>query len=83
MLSALWLLQEAVQRAAQIIQASCEGVLAWLEQLRGEAAAGSMKEVVQRAVLQLEETAWLTPPMLTPRRSKDTPGKETPALNFD
>ena len=61
--------QEAVRSAAVTISEACSGLLIFLQKLAGpDAAQGNFKEVVQKAVLQLDQMEWLAPPMLTPKR---------------
>ena len=57
-----------MHEAAKLIQTSCQGLLSWLEELRASAPGTDMKHVVQNAVLEMETTEWLTPPMLQTRR---------------
>ena len=53
-----------MRQTAVIIKESCQGLLQWLSQLQDSASAPNMRQAVQQAVLELEATKWLTPPML-------------------
>ena len=57
-------MQETVRQTASIIMDACRGLLAWLSQLQEAESAPSMKQAVKQAVLNMEATSWLTPPML-------------------
>ena len=62
--------QEAVEASLQMIQAACEGLTRFLEELRdtnGSHAGGSLKAKLAAAVKGFENVDWLVPPMLQTR----------------
>lgn len=53
-----------MRQTAEVIRDSCRGLLQWLSQLQEANAAPTMRQAVKEAVLDMEATKWLTPPML-------------------
>jgi len=59
--------QEAVEQVAVVIQEACEGLTAFLKQLRQEDAKTSMYDLLREKMNGMEELEWLAPPMLSRR----------------
>lgn len=50
-----------------VIQEACEGLTAFLKQLRQEDAKTSMYDLLREKMNGMEELEWLAPPMLSRR----------------
>jgi hypothetical protein len=59
--------QEAVEQVAVVIQAACEGLTAFLQQLRENDAHATMYDLLREKMNGMEELEWLAPPMLSRR----------------
>ncbi|EIE24509.1 hypothetical protein COCSUDRAFT_61938 [Coccomyxa subellipsoidea C-169] len=60
--------KEAVEAALVTLREACEGLVDWLEQLKGALQEGeSLRAAVNRAVREMNELEWLVPPMLQNR----------------
>ena len=60
-------MQEAVEQVAAVLQEACEGLAAFLKQLRQEDANASMYNLLREKIVGMEELEWLAPPMLSRR----------------
>ena len=60
-------MQEAVEQVAAVLQEACEGLTAFLKQLRQEDANASMYNLLREKIVGMEELEWLAPPMLSRR----------------
>lgn len=62
--------QEAVEETLATIQAACEGLVRFLEELREDSSGGegiSLQAKLTAAVKGFENVDWLVPPMLQAR----------------
>lgn len=58
---------EAVEQVAVVIQEACEGLTAFLKQLRENDADATMYDLLREKMNGMEELEWLAPPMLSKR----------------
>ncbi len=57
-----------MEAALVTLREACEGLVDWLEQLKGALQEGeSLRAAVSRAVREMNELEWLVPPMLQNR----------------